>query len=130
MGFRSLFNSGKGSSETDRKGVRWIPLERKEQLKGITGRSDEVLQVIFKNSLTCGVSGMVRRSFETNLSIPEGKADLHMLHIQDNRELSDEVSRAFEIRHESPQLLLIKNGKVVHHASHGQISFVDLTEWV
>ncbi|NER11089.1 bacillithiol system redox-active protein YtxJ [Muriicola jejuensis] len=127
---RSLFKSGNDSSEGSRKEFNWIPLEEEDQLEKITKRSATVPQVIFKNSTTCGISGIVRRTFETQHASVEGKADMYLLHIQHQRQLSSEVSRLFGIRHESPQLLIIKNGKVVHHTSHGQISYTDLSDWV
>ncbi len=130
MGLRSLFKSGNDSSEGSRREVNWIPLEEDGQLEEIIQRSETVPQVVCKNSTTCGISGMVRRTFETQHASAEGKADLYLLHIQHHRQLSSEVSGLFGIRHESPQLLIIKNGQVVHHASHGQISYTDLSDWV
>lgn len=130
MGLMRLFSTGKSDSEKSRDTIQWISLENKEQLEEILKRSTDIPQVIFKNSTTCGISGMARRSFESHNSTCENKAEFHLLHIQHNRELSHEIASRLGIRHESPQVLIIKNGRVVHHASHGLISGISLSEWI
>jgi bacillithiol system protein YtxJ len=46
------------------------------------------------------------------------------------RDVSNEVGYKFQVMHESPQILVIKNGVVVAHASHGAINEVDLSRFV
>jgi bacillithiol system protein YtxJ len=130
MGIFNLFKSGDEPSDRLSKEVRWEPLVTEDQLKELIRKSGERTQIIFKNSTTCGISGMVKRNFESIYAGMEGKADLHLLHVQYNRDLSNTVSRNFQVRHESPQLLIIKDGRVVQHASHGGITDLDLKEYL
>jgi bacillithiol system protein YtxJ len=73
---------------------------------------------------------MALRSFEAQYNLISEQADLYMLHIQHNRPLSNEIAQRFQVRHESPQLLIIKNGSVVKEASHGAISEVSIEKYL
>jgi len=46
------------------------------------------------------------------------------------RSVSDETGYKFQVIHQSPQLLVVRNGATVAHASHGAISEVDLAKYV
>jgi bacillithiol system protein YtxJ len=130
MGLFNLFKSESASSSGQKNAVNWNSLTTEEQLDKLVAESSKKLQLIFKNSTSCGISGMVFRSFEAHYPLAPGQADLHLLHIQHNRQLSAMISQRFEIRHESPQLLIIKNGTVVKHASHSGISDVSVETYI
>ena len=130
MGLFNLFKSGEEFSTRSDKGLEWVLLETEEEFEKLKMRSAERPQIIFKNSTACGISGMVLRSFESQYSSARKEADLHLLHIQYNRELSNLVSRSLGIRHESPQLLILRGGEVVAHASHSGITNIDLEEYL
>jgi bacillithiol system protein YtxJ len=79
----------------------------------------ENLYFIFKHSAICHTSSIAQDEIlkaESLLDIP-----IYTLTVQDNRELSNEIESFFDVRHESPQLILIKDGKAVWHASHSGI---------
>ena len=59
----------------------------------------------------------------------ENDLDLYYLDLLNYREVSNETGYKFQVLHESPQLIIIKNGTVVAHASHGQINTIDLKEF-
>jgi bacillithiol system protein YtxJ len=56
--------------------------------------------------------------------------DLYYLDIIGYREISNAIAHRFNVVHESPQVLVIKNGTVVAQASHGAISGLDLKAFV
>lgn len=68
---------------------------------------------------------MVLRRFNSSID-PQWDCDLYFLTIQSHRKLSREVETAYGVRHESPQLLILREGEVIFHASHGAISNADL----
>jgi bacillithiol system protein YtxJ len=70
---------------------------------------------------------MVLNRFTMAYSHEEEKADIYFLDIHRSRPVSDEIAQRYEVRHESPQLLVIKNGVVVAHRSHGAIPALDLS---
>jgi bacillithiol system protein YtxJ len=130
MGLFDLFKRNETSSAEKKNGKQWIPLTSADDLDTIVGNSMKRPQIIFKNSTTCGISSMALRSFEAHYDLDSEKADLYIMHIQHNRALSNEIAQRFDVRHESPQLLIIMNGTVVKNASHGAISAVSVEKYI
>jgi len=108
----------------------WIPLTRVDQLNVIEERSKTKTQLIFKHSTTCGISRMVINMFNANYPFTEKDFDLYYLDLHSYREVSNETGYKFQVMHQSPQLLVIKNGVAVAHESHGAISELELTPFV
>ena len=54
--------------------------------------------------------------------------DFYFLDLIKNRDISNEISELFQVSHESPQILLIKNGVCVYDESHYAISMESLNE--
>ncbi len=116
-----------GSSEpNEEKLLPWIPLSELSQLETINEKSATKTQVIFKHSTRCGISRMVMNQFVDAYNLNEKDLDLHYLDILNYRDVSNEIGYKFQVMHESPQILVIKNGVVVTHASHGAINDIDL----
>jgi bacillithiol system protein YtxJ len=97
----------------------WVKLERAEQLEEIMRSSHAI--AIFKHSIRCYISSMALRNFESNWRVDPDKCLPYFLDLIAYRDLSNEISRITGVVHESPQLLLIKNGEVIHSASHHSI---------
>lgn len=127
--FNDLFG-GKSESNGEKKTVPWIPLNSLEQLKELKEKSKSKPQVIFKHSTTCGISRMVLNMFTSNFELNENQIDVYFLDLHAHRDVSNEVGIQFQVLHQSPQLLVIKNGTTVFHTSHGAISEVNLKQFV
>jgi bacillithiol system protein YtxJ len=126
-----LLNKIFGSSEPkEEKKLPWISLNNLAQLDNIMNKSKTKTQVIFKHSTRCGISRMVMNQFVEAYELTENELDLYYLDLLSYREVSSEVGYKFQVMHESPQILVIKNGVVVSHASHGAINEVDLSRFV
>jgi bacillithiol system protein YtxJ len=106
--------------------MNWIPLDKEEQLSQIRERSATVPQVIFKHSTRCGTSSMVLDRLE-RAKTPE-KIDFYFLDLIRHRDISNKISEEFHVNHESPQVLLIKNGECVYDESHMGIRMDELEE--
>ena len=128
--FDNIFGSKKSNGKESEEKLPWIPLESLEQLEEIEQKSGSRPQVIFKHSTTCGVSRMVLNLFEKNPILEEGSLDLYFLDLHCYREISNEIAQKFQILHQSPQLLVVKNGQTVAHGSHGGITEIDLDAYV
>ncbi|WP_405571648.1 bacillithiol system redox-active protein YtxJ [Winogradskyella sp. Asnod2-B02-A] len=120
--FKKLFGSSEPKVE---KVLPWQPLSDVSQLSTIAERSKTKTQLIFKHSTRCGISSMVMKQFVSAYDL-ESKADLYYLDLLNYRDVSNEVGYKFQVMHQSPQLLVIKNGVVVAHASHGGINEMNL----
>lgn len=106
--------------------MNWIPLESLEQLSNIA--SAQGYSVIFKHSTRCSVSMMAKKRFEFDWdAIPEG-TPVYYLDLISYREVSNKIAEQFQVYHESPQILLIKNGECIYETSHGEISAEDLAQ--
>ena len=126
--FTNLFKN----NQTEKKEMQelpWIPLTTVDQLEEIEKASKAKTQVIFKHSTTCGISRMVINMFRESYPFSAEDADLYYLDLHSYRQVSNEVGYRFQIMHQSPQLLVIKNGHVVAHASHGAITEIPLTQY-
>ena len=120
-----------GSSEPkEEKVLPWLPLTLVAQLETISDKSATKTQVIFKHSTRCGISRMVMNQFVEAYGLTENDLDLYYLDLLNYREVSNETGYKFQVLHESPQLIVIKNGVVVAHASHGAINEIDLNRFV
>jgi bacillithiol system protein YtxJ len=100
--------------------MNWIPLESAEQVKEI--KQQQGYSIIFKHSIRCSTSLMAKRRLEMDKdSVPTG-LHLYFLDLVRNRELSNLIAQDFQVYHESPQLLVIKDGECILDQSHGSIS--------
>ncbi len=127
--FNSLFGSS-NAKQKEKKVLPWIALSSTQQLDDIVEASKVRPQLIFKFSTRCGISRMVLNQFESNYNFSEDDLDLYFLDLISYRDVSNEVGYKFQVIHESPQLLVIKNGVVVAHSSHGGINTIDLSSFL
>jgi len=128
--FGSLFGSKGNKEKKEEKSIPWIALTSLEQLEEIDKNSMVKPQFIFKHSTTCGISRMVMNMFKSSYGLTKEQADLYYLDLHAYREVSNEVGYRFQVMHQSPQLLVIKNGTTVAHSSHGAIAEVNLDKFV
>tara|TARA_R110002073_G_scaffold138424_3_gene288073 strand:- start:11496 stop:11879 length:384 start_codon:yes stop_codon:yes gene_type:complete len=124
-----LSNIFKPTKPKEEKLLPWITLHATAQLHDIVETSKTKTQVIFKHSTRCGISRMVMNQFVGAYDV-DANLDLYYLDLLSYRDVSNEVGYKFQVMHESPQLLVIRNGVVVAHASHGAINGLDLSRFV
>ncbi len=123
--FKTIFGSSEPKKE---KVLPWLPLTEMSQLEDILKKSNDKTQLVFKHSTRCGISRMVLNQFVDAYDL-NADADLYYLDLLSYRNVSDEVGYKFQVLHESPQLLVIKNEITVAHASHGAINEIDLRKF-
>ena len=118
-----------GSSEptTNNSNVEWIPLTDLGQLNEIINKSTETPVAIFKHSTRCSMSRMALKQFESEFNLTS-KVTSYFLDLLEHRNISNEIASRFGVVHQSPQLILIKDGKAVYNASHSDIAAMKLVE--
>ena len=121
MGLFGLFKGSDKAPKEEKKALPWQKLETVAQLDTIAERSKGKMQILFKHSTRCGISKMVIKQFESAYSLEDTAADLYYLDLLNYRDVSRAIGEKFEVFHQSPQLIVIKNGIAVHHASHSEI---------
>ena len=112
---KSILSSGSSSKSSS--SIEWKELTKKAQLKEIA--ESENVEFIFKHSTRCSISSMAasRLKREWDLDFP-----IYYLDLITYRSISNQIATDFGVTHQSPQFLVIKNGKCVYHASHNSIS--------
>lgn len=124
----SLFNSVFGNSKTpdnSKNNINWIPLTDLGQLNEIIELSNEKPVAIFKHSTRCSVSRMALKQFENEFNSHDS-VETYFLDLIAYRDVSNEIATRFQVMHQSPQLVLIKEGKSVYNASHSDIDAQEL----
>ncbi|MEP6900619.1 MAG: bacillithiol system redox-active protein YtxJ [Actinomycetota bacterium] len=100
--------------------ANFIELKSSKQLAELIDKSNHESVVLFKHSLTCPISTSVYNE------VSDVEADVNLVIMQKSREISNEIAQKTGIRHESPQAIVLKNGKAVYHASHYEITAEDI----
>ena len=106
--------------------MNWIDLQTESQLNEIRERSAGRPQVIFKHSTRCGTSALVKSRLERT-ALPDS-IDFYYLDLIRYRPVSNKIAEAFRVGHESPQILIIRNGECIYDESHLGITMDDILE--
>mgnify|MGYP005995706045 CR=1 FL=1 len=125
----SIFGSKTEKKEEQESFIKWIPLTSLEQIKLIKEQSKKEPIAIFKHSTRCGISSMVIKRFVSSFDEELKDLKVYYLDLLNYREISNEIGYEFQVLHQSPQLLVIKNGEAIAHASHYDIAQIDLRKF-
>ena len=106
--------------------MNWIPLTDQNQLETIKDQSFTTPQVILKHSTTCSISKMALARLE-RAEAPTS-IQFYYLDLLNYRAISNAIAEKFSVYHESPQILLIKNGECKFDESHGGIQMEEILE--
>lgn len=96
----------------------WNSLTSEAQLDELREASFTKPQLIFKHSVSCGISAHVRHYLEDSTADLQKPMDLHYLDLLRYRPVSNAIASIFRVPHQSPQVIVLKDGEVIHTASH------------
>jgi bacillithiol system protein YtxJ len=102
------------------------PLTTEADLDAAIQRSFTTAVVIFKHSETCGTSAYAREEVLALLAQSDLAAVVYLVSVQRSRAISNALSKRFNLRHESPQVLLIRRGVLAWHGSHYRVTADEL----
>jgi bacillithiol system protein YtxJ len=83
---------------------------------------------IFKHSVSCGASAHAKHRMEDGFDLDPERCRLYYLDLLSYRDISTEIARRYDVQHQSPQMIVIQNGKPVFDASHHAVSLDTLKE--
>ncbi|HZH37352.1 MAG TPA: bacillithiol system redox-active protein YtxJ [Flavisolibacter sp.] len=106
--------------------MQWNHLTDEEQLKALIAKSSSQPQVIFKHSTRCSISSVAYQRLQ-KAKQPDD-IDFYYLDLIAHRPLSNKIADLFKVHHESPQVLVIKDGKCIYDESHLAISMTDIVD--
>jgi len=98
----------------------WTMLESLNQVDVLKHQNG--VSIIFKHSTRCSISMMVKKRFELDWNKLPESVPVYFLDLIKHRDLSNKIASDFSVPHESPQLLLIKDGDCILDLSHGEVS--------
>lgn len=105
----------------------WIQLKEASQIEEIKTLSKSRPVLIFKHSTRCSISGMAWDRLRRNWKKEDfEKVHPYFLDLLNFREISNQIADLFEVCHESPQIILVKDGKAAYDSSHMSISYQDI----
>lgn len=105
--------------------MSWFPLQDIQDWTTILASSHESSQIIFKHSTRCSISALAKSRLEKHFK-PGDK--FYLLDLLSYRSVSNAIATDLRVEHESPQVLVIKEGKCIFHASHSGIDFHEVME--
>lgn len=116
-------------SESSKEDVKYFELDKMEQFDEIDEISKTKPVVLFKHSTRCSISRMALKQFDAEFNYPEEKIDWYLLDLLNHRDLSNEIASRYNVVHQSPQIVVIRNGKAVFNESHDSIAAEDLKQF-
>jgi bacillithiol system protein YtxJ len=123
--FKKIFSSS--NPEVMASKIDWNQLTDLGQLDEIVATSHTKPVLIFKHSTTCSISRMALKNFENEFDVAT-EITPYFLDLLNYRAVSNEIASRFNVVHQSPQILLIKDGIAVYNASHENIDATILKE--
>lgn len=105
--------------------MTWFPLENEQEFESLSKESFIKPQIIFKHSTRCSISTMVKNRIE---KWKMDETEIFLLDLIKYRGLSNLIAEKFSVHHESPQILVLKNGNCIYNESHNAINFEEINE--
>jgi bacillithiol system protein YtxJ len=99
-----------------------------EDLDHALSESGKQPVLFFKHSLTCAASTRAFSEFNSYLKVADPTVSYNLITVQTARNVSAEAAARLEIEHESPQAILVRNGRQVWNASHFRITASSISE--
>lgn len=112
--------------------MNWLSLTAEEQLEEIdklSSTSGIKGVLLFKHSTRCSISSMALNRLDRKL-LQSDQLPSYILDLLDYRSISSQIAVRYEVEHESPQVLIIKNGKCIYHVSHSEINASAIEELI
>ncbi|MEL7221990.1 MAG: bacillithiol system redox-active protein YtxJ [Bacteroidota bacterium] len=108
--------------------IKWSSLDKVSAVHDLVEQSHKTPCLIFKHSTRCSISSMAKLRLESAWDFSSEEMEPYFLDLIANRDVSNFVAEHFEVYHESPQVLLVRNGTCTYDASHLDISVAELHE--
>lgn len=104
----------------------WIKLENLDQLQAIDETSSSKYAIIFKHSTRCPISTVAKLRLNSKWSKDSETFDFYYLDLIKHRDISNEIESRYQVKHESPQVIVVKDAEAIYDNSHLDISIKDL----
>lgn len=106
----------------------WKNIESEADLAKIIAASESKPQIIFKHSTTCGISNHAEHKLMQGSDELTTKADFNYLDLLRFRPISNLIAEQLQVRHQSPQVIVLKNREVAYSVTHHGIDAKKIEE--
>jgi bacillithiol system protein YtxJ len=106
----------------DTSALQWNDLNTISQLSELEKESFDIPVLILKHSTRCSISGMAKNRLELYWDKTVALKPYY-LDLLAHRDVSDEIAKRYHVTHQSPQIVLLKNGQLILNASHNEIDY-------
>ena len=106
--------------------LQWNTLNEIGQLDLLVDESYQIPVVIFKHSTRCSISSAALGRMQRGWTDQHMKAKAYYLDLIAHRDVSNRIALLFDVEHQSPQVIVVRNSKAVYDASHIMILPDDL----
>jgi bacillithiol system protein YtxJ len=111
--------------------MNWTTITKLDDIEEIKNISKTKFSIIFKHSTGCGSSKMALSRFQKSWKDEETtNIQPYFLDLLAYRDISNKIAEEFGVKHESPQLLLIKDGKCIYNAAHHFLDYEELLKHI
>lgn len=118
-----------GNKERKVSSLKWIRLTEASDLDQLIEKESFVKPVVlFKHSTRCSISAMALNRLENEWDLEEEACVPVYLDLITYRPISNKMADDLQITHQSPQILVVKDGKCVYNSSHSQINVRDIKD--
>lgn len=122
--FNNLFKGE--SKEENNNSISWHELKSVDALQEAIKASNEKPVLLFKHSTRCSISSSALSRLERKWNNNETSASAYYLDLISFREVSNHIAQELNVNHQSPQMIILKNGKAIFNSSHMDINFDDV----
>lgn len=132
MGFLDkLFGSNAEESKEENKvEAKFYTLNDIKLLDEVDVISQTKPVVLFKHSTRCSISRFALKRFDAEFNYDEDKIDWYLLDLLNHRDISNEMAHRYKVEHQSPQIIVVRNGKAVFSSTHDGIDAKDLVKFI
>ena len=100
---------------------KWNTISTENQVLDIIEKSAVKPQIIFKDSVSCGISAFAKERLINDYGLIENQADFNYVDLHAHRAISNFIASKLEVTHQSPQIIVLIDGKVIFRDSHHSI---------
>lgn len=128
----SFFNNIFGSNEEDNSSskIKWNQLDDLKVIDEAIALSYEKPVILFKHSTRCSISRFALKQFEKDYNFSAEQLEPFFLDLLNHRNISNEIAERFQVTHQSPQLIVVKDGVAIFSSTHSDIEAEILNKFV
>lgn len=132
MGFLYKLFGGNSSEENTENSVeaKFYTLDDIKLLDVVDEISHTKPVVLFKHSTRCSISRFALKRFDAEFNYTDDQMGWYLLDLLNHRDISNEIAKRYNVEHQSPQIIVVRNGKAIFSSTHDGIDAHDLKQFV